>query len=273
MKQKKTIVITGASSGIGRATVERFSQEGWHVAATMRKPETSSDLASLPGVRLYALDVTDERSIRLAFEAITNDFGTIDVLLNNAGYGAVGIFEEATPEQIKRQFDTNVFGVMNVTRQALPLFRKQRKGKIVTVTSVGGQVTFPIYSLYHSSKWAVEGFMESLHYELAPLGIAVKLIEPGPIKTDFYGRSQDLVQTDIADYATYMKTALKNSNAAGEEAEGPEVVADAIHRAVMDDSKKMRYPVGKNAANLIRLKRFLPHAVFFRIVRRVIEKA
>lgn len=273
MNRKQTIVITGASSGIGRATVELFSKRGWHVAATMRSPEDHQELSNLKGVSLYQLDVTNESSIRGAFEQIVSDHGTIDVLLNNAGYGAVGIFEEASPEQIQRQFDTNVFGVMNVIRASLPYFRKQRSGRIVTVSSVGGQITFPIYSLYHSSKWAIEGFIESLQFELAPFNIDMKLIEPGPIKTDFYGRSQELVRDQPLDvYDNYTEVALQNTNAAGANAEGPDVVAETIWRAATDRKKRLRYPSGKQAGLLIALKRYLPNQVFFSIVRRVVEK-
>lgn len=273
MNQKQTIVITGTSSGIGRATVELFSKRGWHVAATMRRPEDHQELSHLKGVSLYQLDVTNETSIREAFKQIVSDHGTMDVLLNNAGYGAVGIFEEASPEQIQRQFDTNVFGVMNVIRTALPYFRKQRSGRIVTVSSVGGQITFPIYSLYHSSKWAIEGFIESLQFELAPFNIDMKLIEPGPIKTDFYGRSQELVRDQPLDvYDGYTEVALHNTNAAGANAEGPDVVAETIWRAATERKKRLRYPAGKQAGLLIALKRYLPNRVFFAIVRGVVEK-
>ncbi|MCV9899268.1 SDR family oxidoreductase [Exiguobacterium sp. N5] len=273
MNQKQTIVITGASSGIGRATVELFSKRGWHVAATMRRPEDHQELSNLKGVSLYQLDVTNESSIREAFKQIVSDHGTMDVLLNNAGYGAVGIFEEASPEQIQRQFDTNVFGVMNVIRTALPYFRKQRSGRIVTVSSVGGQITFPIYSLYHSSKWAIEGFIESLQFELAPFNIDMKLIEPGPIKTDFYGRSQELVRDQPLDvYDGYTEVALHNTNAAGANAEGPDVVAETIWRSATERKKRLRYPAGKQAGLLIALKRYLPNRVFFAIVRGVVEK-
>lgn len=270
---KKTIFITGASSGIGKATVELFSQKGWNVAATMRTPEKSKDLEKLPGVKLYRLDVHDEESIKVAIDGAVKDFGHVDVLLNNAGYAAVGVFEASTKEQAQLQFDTNVFGVMNVTRAILPHFRKNKSGKILTISSVGGRVTFPIYSLYHSTKWAVEGFMESLHYELRPFGIQVKLIEPGPIKTDFYGRSQDLHKNpELKDYDHYMDVVYANANAAGTNAQGPEVVAAKIWQAANDHSGKMRYPVGGNAPVLIGIKRFLPHGIFVGMVRNIIEK-
>lgn len=273
MTTQKTILITGASSGIGKATVELFSKQGWQVAATMRDPSKSQNLAKLPGVKLYPLDVTDLKSIDDCVQTVIKEFGTIDVLLNNAGYGAVGVFEAATAEQVQKQFDTNVFGVMNVTRAILPHFRKNRNGRILTVSSVGGRVTFPIYSLYHSTKWAVEGFMESLHYELRPFGIQTKLIEPGPIKTDFYGRSQDLHQDHVPDdYKHYFNVTYNNASQAGQNSEGPEVVAKKIFVAATDSSKKLRYPVGGNAPALITLKRYLSEGLFFRIVRGTIEK-
>lgn len=271
--KKQTILITGASSGIGRATVELFSQKGWQVAATMRTPEKSADLAKLNGVKLYALDVNDEGSIQRAMSAAIKDFGKIEVVLNNAGFAAVGVFEASTKEQVQQQFDTNVFGVMNVTRGILPHFRANKGGKVLTVSSVGGRVTFPIYSLYHSTKWAVEGFVESLHYELRPFGIQMKLIEPGPIKTDFYSRSQDLhKKPELKDYDHYMDVAYKNSNDAGANAQGPEVVAQKIYQAANDNSSRMRYPVGGNAPVLVAIKQLLPHWVFVGMVRNVVEK-
>lgn len=189
----KTILITGSSSGIGRATALYFATKGWNVAATMRSPQREFELAKLPNVKVYPLDVTRPETIKEAVAAAISDFGGIDVVVNNAGYGGVGIFEAASQEQIERQFGTNVFGVMNVIREILPHFRERKGGTIINVTSVGGIITFPIYSVYHATKWAVEGFAESLQYELKPFNIKVKNIEPGAIKTDFYDRSQDLL--------------------------------------------------------------------------------
>ena len=134
----KTILITGASSGIGKAIAVHFADKGWNVAATMRHPENETDLAGRSGVKLYRLDVTDNNSIRQSMADTIQDFNRIDVVVNNAGYGAIGIFEKATKEQIQRQFDINVFGVMNVTRFILSHFRKQRNGVIINITSMGG---------------------------------------------------------------------------------------------------------------------------------------
>ncbi|MEI7582168.1 SDR family oxidoreductase [Runella sp.] len=270
---KKTVLITGTSSGIGKAAVIYFSEKGWNVAATMRNPQKETELNKLPNVRLYTLDVTDEASIKTAIDSAIADFGDIDVIVNNAGYGAVGIFEKATPEQIQKQFDTNVFGVMNVTRQILPYFRKKRSGTIINVTSMGGLITFPIYSVYHGTKWAIEGWSEALSYELKPLGIKVKTIEPGAIKTDFYDRSQDLFQNAaITDYDNYEQVTLSNSQKAGETAPGPEVVAKEIFNAATETNFSIHHPVGGQAPLLLLLRRILPLSWFMGIVRSVVEK-
>lgn len=149
---QKVIFITGASSGIGAATVKLFSECGWRVAATMRNPERSEALASLPGVTLHRLDVTDETSIGSAFEEVMQVHGGINVLVNNAGYGMVGPFEASSSEQVERQFATNVLGLMNVVRQFLPQMRRSG-GTIINISSVGGRLTFPLYSVYHARVW------------------------------------------------------------------------------------------------------------------------
>ncbi len=269
----QTVLITGASSGIGKATARYFAQQGWNVAATMRTPASETDLNQLPNVRLFHLDVMDTDSIRQAIAGARAAFGGIDAIVNNAGYGAVGVFEAATAEQIRRQFDTNVFGVMNVTREILPYFREKRNGTIINVTSMGGLITFPIYSLYHSTKWAVEGFTESLSFELRPFNIRVKNIEPGAIKTDFYDRSQDVLRKEgLTAYDTYMNVTLANSRKAGADAPGPEVVAEKIFVAATDRSFRLRYPVGGQSPVLLALRRIIPLNWFHGIVKSVVEK-
>jgi len=269
----KTILITGASSGIGKATARYFSARGWNVAATMRQPSRETELARLPNVRLYALDVTDEAGIEATVAAVIGDFGRVDAVVNNAGYGAVGIFEKASAEQIRRQFDTNVFGVMNVVRALLPHFRERRGGTIINVTSMGGLITFPLYSVYHGTKWAVEGFSESLAFELRPFGVRVKCVEPGAIKTDFYDRSMELFQQDgITGYEHYEQITYRNTQKAGADAPGPEIVAKAIYQAATDRSFRLRYPVGKEAPVLLLLRRLVPNSWFLRTVRGVVEK-
>lgn len=269
----KTVLITGASTGIGKASAQYFELKGWNVIATMRNPASEKDLKPSERLMLTALDVTQGASISAAIEAGISRFGSIDVLVNNAGYGAIGIFEKSTEAQIQKQFDTNVFGVMRVIRAILPHFKSRKAGTIINVTSMGGLVTFPIYSVYHGTKWAVEGFAESLHYELKPLGIKVKNVEPGAIKTDFYSRSQDLfVNEAITEYDTYEKVTLANTQSAGANAPGAEVVAKKIFEAANDVSHKLRYPVGSQAPLLLFLRRILPNAWFFSLVRTVVEK-
>ena len=270
---KKTIFITGTSTGIGRATVRHFSDKGWQVAATMRHPEKETELQNWPGVKVYALDVTRPATVEQAIQAAITDAGSIDVICNNAGYGAIGIFEKATDEQIRKQFDTNVFGCMNVIRAILPHFRSRQKGIIINITSMGGQLTFPIYSLYHSTKFAMEGFSESLAFELRPLGITVKCIEPGAIKTDFYSRSQELFHNDnIPGYENYEQAVYKNTQSAATHASAPEAVAATIFRAATDGRRKLRYTTDMQGALLLAVKRLLPDAWFCGLVRLVTEK-
>ncbi|HOZ13677.1 MAG TPA: SDR family oxidoreductase [Tenuifilaceae bacterium] len=270
---KKTVLITGTSSGIGKSTALYFASKGWNVAATMRTPEKEKELSKVDGIKLFKLDVTDPASIQSAIEESISVFGGIDVVINNAGYGGVGVFEAASQEQIQRQFNTNVFGVMNVTRAILPYFRQKKSGTIINVTSVGGLITFPIYSVYHSTKWAVEGFAEALQYELRPFNIKIKNIEPGAIKTDFYDRSQDLFKKEgLTDYDNYAKVAFENTQNAGVNAPGPEVVAKKIYKAALDRSFRLRYPAGPQAPALLFLRRLLPLSWFRGIVKLVVER-
>ena len=270
---KKTVLITGTSSGIGKATVQYFAQQGWNVAATMRNPHKDTELRALPNVRLYTLDVTDAASIQSAIQGAITDFGGIDVIVNNAGYGAVGIFEKSTPEQVQKQFDTNVFGVMNVVREILPYFRQKRAGTIINVTSMGGRITFPIYSVYHGTKWAIEGWAEALQYELRPFNIRVKNVEPGAIKTEFLETSMVLfAKQGFSEYDTYEKVTFKNGADAYINAPGPDTVAKTIFKAANDSSYKLRYPSSAQSSMLLFLRWLLPTSAFNGIVRMIVEK-
>jgi short-subunit dehydrogenase len=267
----KVILITGASSGIGKETAKLFQIKNWKVAATMRSPEKAEDLQHIADVETFRLDVTDTDSIKQAIADTLEKFGRIDAVVNNAGYGLVGAFEAASQEQIEKQFQTNVFGVMNVCREILPYFRQEKRGTIVNVASMGGRITFPLYSLYHATKWAVEGFSESLQYELEQFNIRIKIIEPGPIKTDFYDRSMDLTRKEgLTAYDWFIDKAMPNMQKAGETAPDGRVVAEAIWEAVTDGSKKMRYPV--NSKMVLTARKLLPDWAFFRVIKGAVLK-
>lgn len=271
----RTVLITGTSSGIGRAAALAFQQAGWNVVATMRSPEKEAELGLLPNVLCTRLDVTRPDTIAEAIAVARSRFGGIDVVVNNAGYGLVGFFEGATPDQIQRQFETNVFGIMNVVRAILPHFRERGRGRIVNVASMGGRLTVPLYSVYHATKWAVEGFSESLRHELRRSGIDVKIVEPGAIRTDFYGRSADVARPArlSKEQQEFMETALANMNEAGERGASPEAVARVIVKAAEDGSRRLRYPVGPDARGLLFLRRVLSDTLYEKLVEAVVLRA
>ncbi len=263
----KTIVITGASSGIGKATAKLFAEKGWQVAATMRNPMQASDLEPFGNLQLFALDVTDPDSIRQAVERILAGLGAVDLVVNNAGYALAGPFEATTSDQVFRQFNTNVFGLMDVTRAFLPHFRERKSGLFINVSSVGGLSTYPFSSLYHATKWAVEGFTESLSYELGELGIQVKLIEPGAVATDFGGRSMEFAmpenQPEYGPVIHQFMSALAKANRIPATAEE---IASGIFEAATDNKKQLRYPVG-DAAQIFALRKQLGDDAFLQFMR------
>ncbi len=270
---KKTIFITGASSGIGKATALYFFYKGWNVAATMRSPEKDEELSKLEGINVYKLDVTNLEEISAVTSKIYQDHGRIDVLLNNAGYAEVGAFEKSKDEEVRAQFDVNVFGAMNLTREIIPYFRKQGEGTIINVTSVGGKMTFPLYSIYSASKWALEGFAESLQYELQQFNIKIKNVEPGPIKTDFYSRSQNVFENEaVSGYENYEKNILGNMSKAGAKAPGPEIVAKTIFKAATDGRSTLRYPAGGKAKFILFFRKVMPGHFFNKLVSKTMER-
>ncbi len=262
----KVVLITGASTGIGLEAAKLFQTKNWKVSATMRSPENARDLHNIADVECIRLDVTDLASITSAIEVTLQKFGRIDAVVNNAGYGVVGPFEATTPEQVERQFQTNVFGLMNVCREILPYFREQKRGIIVNVASVGGRMTFPLYSVYNSTKWAVEGFSESLQFELEQFNIRVKIIEPGPIKTDFYERSATFASKDgLTAYDYFTGRVLPKMKEAGASAADGSIVAQTIYDAVTDGSKRMRY--GVNTKGILAARRILPFRLFYSVIK------
>lgn len=269
----QTVLITGVSSGIGRAAAKLFQSQGWQVIATLRHPSTETELNQLPNVLVTALDVTQPESIRQAIATGIARFGRIDAVVNNAGYGLVGPFEATTPAQVQRQLATNLTGLMDVVREVLPLFRSQRQGTLINVASMGGRLTTPYYSVYHASKWAVDGYTEALRYELQPLGIRVKIIEPGAIKTAFQDGSADVAEpTTLTDYQAQWQRARQNMQRIGQKGTPPEVVARAIYRAATDGSHRLRYVVGQDAKLYLWLRRFISDGLWYSIVRHSVLK-
>jgi NAD(P)-dependent dehydrogenase (short-subunit alcohol dehydrogenase family) len=264
-----TILITGASSGIGRATALHFHQQGWNVVASMRNPEQAGDLASMERVLVTRLDVTDEASIAQAIAEMLERFGGIDVLVNNAGFGAYGPLEITSMDVVRRQFDTNVIGLMAVSKAVLPVLRQQGGGVIVNISSVGGRMTFPLGSLYHGSKFAVEGLSEALVYELAPLGIKVKLIEPGFVETDFAGRSFVLsIDPQGGPYEATVSAVLAAFDGMQQQGGSPaNDVARLIYDAATDGSDQLRYVVGADACATLQAREQLDDDAFMAIIR------
>lgn len=269
----KAVLITGSSSGIGKEVATLFQRNGWNVAAGMRQPSRAIDLDRLDHLIIPQIDVTNETSIRKAVKETIKEFGGIDVVVNNAGYGLLSLAEAADGEQIRRQMETNLFGAIHVIRAVLPHFRERRQGTIVNVTSVAGRVSTPLYSYYNASKWALEGFSEALYHELMPLGIRVKIVEPGPVKTDFAGRSRDTADPshveELREFAERVENRLR---ALEEKSVLPLQVARVVYRAATSSSRRLRYAADRNARLILLARRLLPDAALFALIRRVLMK-
>jgi len=246
----RVVLITGATSGIGRHAALHLARKGHHVFATGRREdalESVMQAAAGTALETLRLDVTDAASIRAAIEAIersTSGHG-VDVLVNNAGYGCLGALEDIDDDALKRQYETNVFGLMAVTRAVLPKMRARRDGRVINMSSIGGRVTFPFMGAYHSTKSAVESLSDALRRELAAFGIRVVVIEPGVIQTDFGERAMDTLSRPRPDSA--YTDVYANARAVHErfqrEAIGPEHTSRAIERAITTRSPRARYAV------------------------------
>lgn len=269
---KKTILITGASSGIGKATAIHFQKQGWNVIATMRTPEKETELNKLENVQLERLDVLDLESIDQAIKNGITIFGKIDAIVNNAGYGAYGPLESFPRENIIKQFNTNVIGLMDVTKAIIPQFRANKDGVIVNISSIGGQMTFALGSLYHGTKFAVEGISESLHYEMKEIGVKVKIVEPGMIATDFGGRSFDFQAGEIADYQPIIGALMKQWQNPDNTSSAASLVADVIYTAVTDDSEQLRYRAGDDANFLLDSRKKMTDDEFFSMMNNQMGK-
>lgn len=270
---KKTVLITGASSGIGKAATRLFHANGWNVIATMRNPEKETELSELVDVLVTRLDVQDRGSINAAIKAGVEKFGRIDVLVNNAGYGQNGIFEATSREKIQQQFDVNVFGVMDVTRAILPHFRSNKAGLIINVSSGAGLFTLPTLSIYCASKFALEGFTEALSYELLALGIGVKSVVPhgGVAETSFRDRAGADFAVDpvgLPDYNQFLQAAQRSFGAmVAAKMMTSSDVAKVIHEAATDGKDQLRYLVGDDARGFVKARRDMDDQAYVDFMR------
>jgi NAD(P)-dependent dehydrogenase (short-subunit alcohol dehydrogenase family) len=272
-QRSKTVLITGCSSGIGAATAAHLVGQGWRVYATARRPETLTDLRER-GCETLALDVTDEGSMRAAVEAVTAAEGSVGVLVNNAGYSQSGALETVPIEQVRRQFETNVFGLLRMCQLVLPGMREQRWGRIVNVGSMGGRLTFPGGGVYHATKYALEALSDAMRFEVRGFGVDVILIEPGLIVTNF----GEVAAGSVSDagghsaYAEFNKQVAKRTQEAytgpmAKLGSGPEAVAKTIAKAISANCPKTRYPVTASAHLLINQRRLSPDRVWDLVMR------
>ena len=240
-----TIFITGASSGLGKATANLFAARGWNVIATMRHPEHETELTQVPGVLLLPLDVTNLAQIEATVQRAIA-LHPIDMVFNNAGYGLIGALEAVSDEQITQLVNTNLLGVIRVTKSFLPHLREKRSGRIISTTSIGGLIAFPLYSLYHATKWAIEGWSESMSFELARHNIGIKTVSPGGIATDFTGRSLQVAEHEA--YADLLQQLMTGQDSSAQaQFSSPEAIAAVVYEAATDQKDQLRYQAGDDA--------------------------
>lgn len=269
----KTVLITGTSSGFGQLSAMKFASEGYNVVATMRSLEKDNILKNYKNIVVTKLDVTKKETIKSAVDEAIEKFGKIDVLVNNAGYGTAGFLEEADDKEIRVQYDTNVIGLINVIQEVLPHMRKEKSGTIINITSIGGSVAVPMFSLYASTKFAVEGLSRSLSYELKEFGIDVKTVAPGGYKTEF-GNTMQVVEgnkkDDLDVYRNIYKQHLKQMMETAPKPfkfGDPQEVADEIYRCATKKTKITNF-IGKDAKMMILLMKILPECVIRSIIRK-----
>jgi NADP-dependent 3-hydroxy acid dehydrogenase YdfG len=236
----KTIFITGASSGIGKATAKLFQSQGWYVIATMRNPQKETELSQLENVTLLPLDVTNVEQIKTTVDKAVS-LRSIDVVLNNAGYGLMGALEAFTDENIVRQINTNFLGTVRVTQAFIPYFREKKNGLFINVTSIGGHTSFPFTSIYNGTKWAVEGWSECLSIELSMFNVNVKTVAPSSTKTELFSHNSDV--TSLSFYEAVENKMLSMINPAST----PNEIAEVIYEAATDNKDQLRYFAGKNS--------------------------
>ncbi|EKT65056.1 SDR family oxidoreductase [Providencia burhodogranariea] len=265
----KTVLITGSSSGVGEATAKLFAEQGFNVIATMRAPEKNNRLDGIANLIKTKLDVEDIHSIESAiFEGI-DAFGKIDLVINNAGFGQYGVFEGIPIEKIRKNFDVNLFGVMNVMQQIVPIFRQQGGGIILNVSSCGGIIGLPLISIYASTKFALEGFLESVSYELASQNIVTKIYEPGGIISPFHERSahENTGTNGITSYDTFADNVNNAMQKMGQGAATVEQVAQDIYLAATDGTDRLRYCAPYGVENLVKARRELGNDAYEKYAR------
>ncbi|KQS36196.1 SDR family oxidoreductase [Pedobacter sp. Leaf194] len=267
----KTILITGSSSGIGKAAAKHFAGQGWNVIATMRELNEDSELETYENILRTKLDVQDQQTVSSSFKEGIARFGSIDLLLNNAGYGEFGLFEASTQEDIHTQFDVNVFGVMRTIREVLPHFRERGSGMIINVSSGAGRFTLPLISLYAASKFALEGFSEALYFELSALNIKLKIIEPGGASTNFSNvtAEKSSKRPQFPDYDNFSQAAGMMFNDLHQmELVSAEEVAAVIFQAATDGADTLRYVVGnEDFTTRINARQQLPDEEYLKSVK------
>lgn len=268
----KTVLITGCSSGIGKAAAKLFAAKNWNVIATLRQPEKNTELAGAGHVFVTRLDVQDHDSIAQAIEASLERFGKIDALINNAGFSLAGIFEGIPRQKIQEQFEVNVMGVMDVTRALLPHFRSNKGGLVINVSSRAGLVGLPLNTLYCASKYALEGFSESLAYELASQNIIVKLVEPsGGVSGTHFGNRMIAERAETATPADYNEfiahTGTVFAGMASRRMITTDEVAQVIYDAATDGTNRLRYFCGGDSGGLVKAKRELSDKQFVEFMR------
>ncbi len=243
---QKTIFITGASTGLGKATAKLFQSKNWNVIATMRNPEKETELTQLENITLLPLDVTQSDQIKnTVAKAIA--LQNIDVVFNNAGYGLMGALESFSDEQILKQIDTNLLGVLRVTQAFIPYFREKKSGLFISTTSMGGLLAFPLHSIYHATKFALEGWSESMSFELGLHNIGIKTIAPGGIATEFTGKSLDKsINPDYQQLEDKLFAAIDNMKSAST----AEQIAEVVYEAATDGKDQIRYVAGEDAKAL-----------------------
>lgn len=253
----KVWLITGCSTGFGRSLAQAVLQHGDRLIATARKPEQLQDLVSQypDNVKAIRLDVTNLNEVQAAVKAAIEAFEQVDVLVNNAGYGLIGALEEVSEEQIRRNFETNFFGALNMIRAILPVMRQQQSGHIINMSAIAGFNNELGFSIYGSAKFALEGVSEALRGEVAPLGIKVTIVEPGPFRTDFIGRSLELVEQSIDAYnATVGQFWEFLNKISGSQPGNPDKAANALIKVVESPNPPLRLVLGKYAYSKFREK-------------------